>query len=86
MDVTIRLDLYPRFEPDKEVIERYTDVVDSLPPIILNQNLVLVDGYHRWQAHKQAGKTTIRRKLFIQNQMVIFYNMPSNLIRAMDSS
>jgi hypothetical protein len=52
-------ELYPRLKPHDDVIERYRDAIDNLPPIIVARGGVLVDGYHRWQAHVREGADTI---------------------------
>jgi DNA-binding transcriptional regulator YdaS (Cro superfamily) len=52
-------ELYPRLKPLDEVIERYRDALDNLPPITIARGGVLVDGYHRWQAHVRENVTTI---------------------------
>jgi len=54
---TIRFvkELYPRIKPNDEAIERYRDSLEKLPPIIVARDGVLVDGYHRWQAHVREG-------------------------------
>lgn len=54
-DVVWRKDLYPRFEPDPATIQRYAESLEMLPPIKVNQRYELIDGYHRWTAHKKAG-------------------------------
>lgn len=54
-----REDLYPRFEPDPATIQRYAESLDKLPPIQVNQRDELIDGYHRWTAHKKAGAEDI---------------------------
>jgi hypothetical protein len=48
-------ELYPRLKPLDDVIERYRDALDNLPPIVVARGGVLVDGYHRWQAHVREG-------------------------------
>lgn len=48
-------ELYPRLKPIDEVIERYRMALDLLPPVIVARDGVLVDGYHRWQAHVRDG-------------------------------
>lgn len=48
-------ELYPRLKPDDAAIERYRDSIDNLPPITVARGRVLVDGYHRWQAHRREG-------------------------------
>lgn len=52
-------DLYPRLRPDDAAIERYRDALDNLPPIVVARGRILVDGYHRWQAHRREGLTEI---------------------------
>jgi hypothetical protein len=50
-DVRFVKELYPRLKPHDDVVERYRDALDQLPPIIVARGGILVDGYHRWQAH-----------------------------------
>lgn len=52
--------LYPRLKPHEDKIEEYRDSVESAPPITVARGCVLVDGYHRWQAHKRNGAETIK--------------------------
>lgn len=52
-------ELYPRLKPHDDVVERYRDALDNLPPIVVARDGVLVDGYHRWQAHVREGAETI---------------------------
>jgi len=40
-------------------IQQYADCIELLPPIEINQHNELIDGYHRWTAHKKAGVETI---------------------------
>lgn len=58
-DVVWRKDLYPRFEPDPSRIQQYAEVVELLPPIEINQHNELIDGYHRWVAHRKNELETI---------------------------
>ncbi len=51
-DVNIREDLYPRFNKDMSLIEKYAESVEYLPPILVNQDFILIDGYHRLKAHE----------------------------------
>jgi len=48
-------ELYPRIKPNDDAIERYRDALEKLPPIVIARDGVLVDGYHRWQAHVREG-------------------------------
>lgn len=54
-DVRFVKELYPRLRPHDDVVERYRDAIDNLPPIVVARDGVLVDGYHRWQAHVREG-------------------------------
>lgn len=58
-DVGYVKELYPRLKPDDAAIERYRDAIENLPPIVVARGRVLVDGYHRWQAHRREGIETI---------------------------
>jgi len=58
-EVVFRDDLYPRFEPNQATIQKYSDSVEYLPPIKLNQNNILIDGFHRWKAFQIAGMMEI---------------------------
>jgi hypothetical protein len=53
--VKYRDDLYPRFKPNPQAIQQYANNIDRLPPIEVNQDGILIDGYHRWKAHETAG-------------------------------
>lgn len=57
--IVFRSDLYPRFNPDQKLIERYAQSVEFLPPILINQADILIDGYHRLKAHQIAGARKI---------------------------
>jgi len=57
--IQYRSDLYPRFEPNQALIQRYSESVEYLPPIKVNQENILIDGFHRWKAHQLAGLTEI---------------------------
>lgn len=59
-DVRYVRELYPRLSPSDEVIDRYRAALDRLPPITVARDGVLVDGYHRWQAHLRDGIDTIQ--------------------------
>lgn len=58
-EIIYREDLYPRFEPSQATIQKYSDSIEHLPAIKLNQNNILIDGFHRWKAHLLAGITEI---------------------------
>lgn len=59
-DIVFREDLYPRFEPNQATIQKYAYSIEHLPPIKLNQNNILIDGFHRWKAHQLAGEAEIK--------------------------
>lgn len=51
--------VYPRLEVDKATVALYQLGLDSLPPITVTQDGILVDGYHRLTAYRLEGKTEI---------------------------
>jgi hypothetical protein len=55
LDVVFRKDLYPRIEHNQAKAQEYSENVENLPPIEVNQHNELIDGFHRWTAHKLAG-------------------------------
>jgi len=54
-DVVFRKDLYPRIEHNQAKAQEYSENIEHLPPIEVNQHNELIDGFHRWTAHKLAG-------------------------------
>ena len=58
-DIIIRMDLYPRMEVDNSKVQEYSENIENLPPIIINQDNILIDGLHRLKANKQAELTEI---------------------------
>lgn len=54
-DVVFRADLYPRIEKSPATVQKYAEDIDVLPPIEVNQNKELIDGWHRWTAHQKKG-------------------------------
>jgi predicted DNA-binding protein YlxM (UPF0122 family) len=59
-EIVWREDLYPRIEPSPAVIQRYAEILEVLPSIEINQRNELIDGYHRWTAHRKAEAKEIR--------------------------
>jgi hypothetical protein len=58
-DVVFRKDLYPRIEHNQAKAQEYSENIEHLPPIEVNQHKELIDGFHRWTAHKLAGVNEI---------------------------
>ncbi|MCY4061889.1 MAG: hypothetical protein OXG53_05955 [Chloroflexi bacterium] len=59
-DVVLRGDLDPRLgQRDEDLIAQYADIFDALPPIEINQDNVLVDGWHRILAARRIERTEI---------------------------
>ena len=58
-DVVFRDDLYPRIEPNPQTVQKYAEDLEVLPAIEVNQNNELIDGWHRWTAHKKKEAETI---------------------------
>ena len=58
-DVIFRKDLYPRLQGDASKVKEYGAHLRLLPPIEINQHNELIDGWHRWTAHKEKGQQDI---------------------------
>jgi len=58
-EVVFRDDLYPRIETSAVTVQKYAEDLDVLPPIEVNQHNELIDGWHRWTAHKKNEAETI---------------------------
>ena len=59
-DIIFRDDLYPRIETSAETVQKYAEDLSVLPPIEVNQRNELIDGWHRWTAHRKVEAETIR--------------------------
>lgn len=57
--VVFRTDLYPRLETSAVTVQKYAEDLSVLPPIEVNQRNELIDGWHRWTAHKKAKAADI---------------------------
>lgn len=58
-EIKFREDLYPRIDTSATTVQKYAEDLDVLPPIEVNQHNELIDGWHRWTAHKKNGVETI---------------------------
>ena len=58
-EVVFREDLYPRLEKNARTVDQYAEDLTVLPPIEVNQHNELIDGWHRWTAHRKAGAERI---------------------------
>ena len=59
-DVVLRDDLDPRLgQRNADLIAQYADIFDALPPIEINQDNELIDGWHRVRAAERAERTEI---------------------------
>ena len=63
-DIKTDVSMDPRFgeERDHDGVEGYSQNIDDLPPIVIDQDNHIIDGVHRYQAHLLAGKDTIQVK------------------------
>jgi len=59
VDVVFRSDLYPRIDTSPQTVQKYAEDLSVLPPITVNQHGELIDGWHRWTAHKKNGEEDI---------------------------
>lgn len=53
-EIIYREDLYPRIKPTPSKIQEYSENIELLPPVEIDQHNILIDGYHRWKAHETA--------------------------------
>ncbi len=58
-DIVFREDLYPRLETSAVTVQKYAEDLSVLPPVEINQHTELIDGWHRWTAHKKNGAEEI---------------------------
>lgn len=61
--VVFREDLYPRINHSAETVQKYAEDLDVLPPIEVNQHNELIDGWHRWTAHRKREAAEIRARI-----------------------
>jgi hypothetical protein len=61
--VIFREDLYPRIETNPVTVQKYAEDLEVLPAIEVNQRNELIDGWHRWTAHKKASAQTIKVRI-----------------------
>jgi DNA modification methylase len=58
-EIVFRNDLYPRLEHNQQKAQEYSENIEYLPPIIVNQHNELIDGKHRFIAHQLADREEI---------------------------
>ena len=54
-DIIFKEECYPREQINEDKILEYAENVDVLPPVVINQGKILIDGRHRIEAHKKNG-------------------------------
>ena len=57
--VVFRDDLYPRIDTSPQTVQKYAEDLSVLPPIEVNQHNILIDGWHRWTAHRKQRAETV---------------------------
>jgi hypothetical protein len=62
-DVVFRDDLYPRLQTNPVTVQKYAEDLSVLPKIEINQKNELIDGWHRWTAHKKVGAERIKARV-----------------------
>lgn len=58
-EIVFRSDLYPRIASDPLTVQKYAEDLSVLPSIEINQHNEIIDGWHRWTAHKKVEAETI---------------------------
>jgi len=61
--VVFREDLYPRIETSAVTVQKYAEDLEVLPAIKVNQHHELIDGWHRWTAHKKNEVVEIEAEI-----------------------
>lgn len=59
-EVVYREDLYPRIKTSATTVQVYSQDIERMPPIEVNQHNELIDGWHRWTAHKTVNAAEIK--------------------------
>src|SRR6516165_11423090 len=59
-EIVFRDDLYPRIKTSAETVQKYAEDLSVLPAIEVNQHNELIDGWHRWTAHKKVKAESIQ--------------------------
>ena len=59
-EIVFRDDLYPRIETNAVTVQKYAEDLSVLPPIEVNQHGELIDGWHRWTAHKKQKAEDVK--------------------------
>ena len=52
--------LYPRIKTCPTTVQKYAEDLEILPPVEINQRNEIIDGWHRWTAHKKQEAETIK--------------------------
>lgn len=93
-DIDIDQNLQMRATTAEDVIEEYAEAVDDLPPVtIITSSLegkdswFLVDGFHRFAAHRKAGRTEIKASFTLgQYDDALLFAMSANYKNGMRPS
>ncbi len=62
-NVVVNEELYPRSGLNNSTVNTYREALEHLPPILVNKNHILIDGYHRLTAHRMAGADEVEAKV-----------------------
>lgn len=57
-DIIVRREINPRFELDPDYIEELK-ATDHWPVLVVNRDMILIDGFHRLEAAKRRGDEEI---------------------------
>jgi transposase-like protein len=73
--VVYREDLYPRSATLHEKVQEYAENLEVMPPIEVNQHNILIDGWHRWMAHKKQEKPCIQARVTLTASEMDLYDL-----------
>jgi ParB-like chromosome segregation protein Spo0J len=54
---------------DEDHVIALLEVIDHLPPIIVDERMIVIDGVHRIEAFRRAGRHEISAHLFVGNEI-----------------
>ncbi len=80
-DITVDFSLYPRRGGiNNEIVEQYRNSIDKLPAIVIQEaDKILIDGFHRLQAHILEGKKTIKAEILdIPKERILIESIKRN--------
>ena len=58
-EIILKNELYPREKISQDKVKEYEQYIGVLPPVTINQDNILIDGFHRYYAYKNTNQKEI---------------------------